>query len=126
MSTTVVSTSVAAVMVSVVAGVSAMVVASDAQMIVIIGDMSCGTPRDQSFVQAAVRVLSPAAWGDTYVALVGGNLAMLGAALLLQVNNLNNAPYQTMQGDAFTGGSYAPERYTTYGRQVLLGLNYKL
>lgn len=49
-----------------------------------------------------------------------------GAALLLQVNNLNNAPYQTMQGDAFTGGSYAPERYTTYGRQVLLGLNYKL
>ena len=85
MSTTVVSTSVAAVMVSVVAGVSAMVVASDAQMIVIIGAMSCGTPRDQSFVQAAVRVLSPAAWGDTYVALVGGNLAMLGAALLLHL-----------------------------------------
>ena len=49
-----------------------------------------------------------------------------GAALLLQVNNVKNAPYQTMQGDAFTGGSYAPERYTTYGRQVLLGLNYKL
>ncbi len=49
-----------------------------------------------------------------------------GAALLLQVNNVNNAPYQTMQGDAFTGGSYAPERYTTYGRQVLLGLNYKM
>lgn len=49
-----------------------------------------------------------------------------GAALLLQINNVKNAPYQTMQGDAFTGGSYAPERYTTYGRQVLLGLNYKL
>ena len=49
-----------------------------------------------------------------------------GAALLLQVNNVQNTPYQTMQGDAFTGGSYAPERYTTYGRQVLLGLNYKL
>ena len=49
-----------------------------------------------------------------------------GAALLLQVNNVRNAPYQTMQGDPFTGGSYAPERYTTYGRQVLLGLNYKL
>ena len=49
-----------------------------------------------------------------------------GAALLLQVNNVKNAPYQTMQGDAFTGGSYAPERYTTYGRQILLGVNYKL
>jgi iron complex outermembrane receptor protein len=49
-----------------------------------------------------------------------------GAALLLQVNNVKNAPYQTMQGDAFTGGSYAPERYTTYGRQVLIGLNYKM
>jgi len=42
------------------------------------------------------------------------------------VNNLNNSPYQTRQGSPFSGGSYAPERYTTYGRQLLLGLNYKL
>jgi iron complex outermembrane receptor protein len=52
--------------------------------------------------------------------------AMKGASLLLQVNNLRNSPYQTRQGDAFSGGSYAPERYTTYGRQLLLGLSYKL
>ena len=49
-----------------------------------------------------------------------------GLSLLFQVNNLNNSPYQTRQGDPFSGGSYAPERYTTYGRQFLLGLNYKL
>ncbi|MES2161244.1 MAG: TonB-dependent receptor [Pseudomonadota bacterium] len=49
-----------------------------------------------------------------------------GLSFLFQVNNLNNSPYQTRQGDAFSGGSYAPERYTTYGRQFLLGLNYKL
>jgi iron complex outermembrane receptor protein len=49
-----------------------------------------------------------------------------GLSFLFQVNNLNNSPYQTRQGDPFSGGSYAPERYTTYGRQILLGLNYKL
>jgi iron complex outermembrane receptor protein len=49
-----------------------------------------------------------------------------GLSLLLQVNNLNNSPYQTRQGDPFSGGSYAPERYTTYGRQILLGVSYKL
>jgi iron complex outermembrane receptor protein len=49
-----------------------------------------------------------------------------GLSFLFQVNNLNNSPYQTRQGDPFSGGSYAPERYTTYGRQLLLGLNYKL
>lgn len=52
--------------------------------------------------------------------------AYKGLSFLFQVNNLNNSPYQTRQGDAFSGGSYAPERYTTYGRQILLGLNYKL
>jgi len=52
--------------------------------------------------------------------------AYKGLSFLFQVNNLNNSPYQTRQGDPFSGGSYAPERYTTYGRQILLGLNYKL
>ncbi|MCD2518381.1 TonB-dependent receptor [Massilia sp. G4R7] len=45
---------------------------------------------------------------------------------LLQVNNLGNEPYQTRQGSPFASGAYAPERYTTYGRQVLFGVNYKL
>lgn len=52
--------------------------------------------------------------------------SLKGMSVLLQVNNLGNEPYQTRQGDPFSGGSYAPERYTTYGRQVLLGLSYKL
>lgn len=47
-------------------------------------------------------------------------------SFLLQVNNLGNEPYQTKQGSPFASGAYAPERYTTYGRQILLGLNYKL
>ena len=53
-----------------------------------------------------------------------GPLKNLG--LLLQVNNLGNEPYQTRQGSPFASGAYAPERYTTYGRQVLFGVNYKL
>jgi iron complex outermembrane receptor protein len=52
--------------------------------------------------------------------------AYKGLSFLLQVNNLNNEPYQTRQGDPFASGAYAPERYTTYGRQMLVGLNYKL
>jgi iron complex outermembrane receptor protein len=47
-------------------------------------------------------------------------------SIMVQANNLNNAPYQTIQGSSFSSGAYAPERYTTYGRQVLVGLNYKL
>jgi len=47
-------------------------------------------------------------------------------SVMVQANNLNNAPYQTIQGSTFSSGAYAPERYTTYGRQVLVGLNYKL
>lgn len=47
-------------------------------------------------------------------------------SFMLQVNNLGNEPYQTRQGSPFASGAYAPERYTTYGRTVLLGLNYKL
>lgn len=52
--------------------------------------------------------------------------AYKGLSFLFQINNLNNSPYQTRQGDPFSGGAYAPERYTTYGRQFLLGLNYKM
>ncbi|SDD67146.1 TonB-dependent receptor [Massilia sp. PDC64] len=52
--------------------------------------------------------------------------SLKGLSILLQVNNLNNSPYQTKQGSPFASGAYAPERYTTYGRQVLLGLNYRL
>jgi iron complex outermembrane receptor protein len=52
--------------------------------------------------------------------------AFKNLGLLVQANNLHNQPYQTMQGSTFASGAYAPERYTTYGRQILFGLNYKL
>jgi len=40
------------------------------------------------------------------------------------VNNLTNSPYSTTAGT--TNGVMAPEMYEKYGRQFLLGLNYKL
>jgi iron complex outermembrane receptor protein len=47
-------------------------------------------------------------------------------SFVVQANNLNNQPYQTKQGSPFASGAYAPERYTTYGRTILFGVNYKL
>ncbi|MFD2366268.1 TonB-dependent receptor [Pseudoduganella sp. GCM10020061] len=49
---------------------------------------------------------------------------MKGLSILLQVNNLTNSPYATVNGTA--NGVLAPEAYEKYGRQYLLGLNYKL
>jgi iron complex outermembrane receptor protein len=48
-----------------------------------------------------------------------------GLSVLLQVNNLTNAPYATRQGNGF-GTAVAPLEYNKYGRQTLLGVNYKL
>jgi iron complex outermembrane receptor protein len=50
--------------------------------------------------------------------------ALKGAQILFQVNNLTNSPYTTTNGT--TNGVMAPEMYEKYGRQYLLGLNYKL
>jgi iron complex outermembrane receptor protein len=47
-----------------------------------------------------------------------------GMSLLLQINNLTNSPYRTTNGT--TNGVLAPEMYEQYGRQVLVGVNYKL
>lgn len=46
-----------------------------------------------------------------------------GMSLLLQVNNVTNAPYATVNGKV--NGVLAPEEYNKYGRQYLLGVNYK-
>jgi iron complex outermembrane receptor protein len=53
-----------------------------------------------------------------------------GLGVLLQVNNLTDSPYRTRLGlDA--GGTHTadggtlPETYEEYGRQFLLGLNYR-
>ncbi|MBL0087955.1 MAG: TonB-dependent receptor [Ideonella sp.] len=51
--------------------------------------------------------------------------SLKGLSLLLQVNNLTDAPYVTRQGNGF-GDVIAVERYDTYGRQVMFGINYKL
>ena len=49
-----------------------------------------------------------------------------GLSILFQVNNLTNTPYRTVQDSLFDGGSRQPLEYDLYGRQVLLGLTYKL
>jgi iron complex outermembrane receptor protein len=50
--------------------------------------------------------------------------SLKGMSILLQVNNLTNSPYSTVNGT--TNGVLAPEEYNKYGRQYLFGLNYKL
>ncbi|HJV59908.1 MAG TPA: TonB-dependent receptor, partial [Albitalea sp.] len=49
-----------------------------------------------------------------------------GLSVLLQVNNLTNSGYATQQTNDFPGGVVAPQEYNKYGRQTLLGVNYKL
>ena len=54
--------------------------------------------------------------------------ALKGLSLTLQVNNLRDRPYRTRVGissGASDPNSTLPERYTSYGRQVLLGGTYK-
>lgn len=50
--------------------------------------------------------------------------SLKGWSALFQVNNLTNSPYKTTNGT--TNGVMAPEMYEKYGRQYLLGVNYKL
>lgn len=47
--------------------------------------------------------------------------ALQGLSVLLQVNNVTNEPYREYY--PFSGG--LPQMYNEYGRQVLLGVNYK-
>jgi outer membrane receptor protein involved in Fe transport len=46
----------------------------------------------------------------------------------LQINNLTNSPYKTVQITALPAGGTikTPLEYDTYGRTFLLGVNYKL
>lgn len=50
-----------------------------------------------------------------------------GLGLLLQVNNLTDEPYRTSVsvGNGKNPDNLMPERYTTYGRQIMMGVNYK-
>ena len=51
-----------------------------------------------------------------------------GLSVLLQVNNVNNSPYRTVQIFTAIDGTTAtlPLENDTFGRSILLGLNYKL
>jgi TonB-dependent receptor len=50
-----------------------------------------------------------------------------GLSVLLQVNNLTNSPYQTSQVSNFNVGTVVtPLEYDTFGRTILLGVNYKI
>lgn len=53
---------------------------------------------------------------------------MKGLSFLLQINNLTNSPYKTVQITTLTSGAQfsTPLEYDTYGRTFLLGVNYKL
>jgi len=56
--------------------------------------------------------------------------ALEGLGVLLQVNNLTNSPYRTRLGLDSGGtktadGATLPETYEEYGRQILLGVNYR-
>jgi iron complex outermembrane receptor protein len=48
-----------------------------------------------------------------------------GLQLMLQVVNATNAPDRTVQDGSGFGGVTAPLGYSQYGRQMLLGVNYK-
>jgi iron complex outermembrane receptor protein len=53
--------------------------------------------------------------------------AAKGLSILLQVNNLTNTPYQTSQTSNFNIGPVTtPLEYDTFGRTILLGVNYKI
>ncbi|MBL0123421.1 MAG: TonB-dependent receptor [Betaproteobacteria bacterium] len=50
--------------------------------------------------------------------------SLKGLSVLLQVNNLTNSAYATKLGNGL-GDAIAPAEYNKYGRQYLLGVNYK-
>ena len=62
---------------------------------------------------------------DAQVAYEFRTGGLKGFSVLLQVNNLLDSPYATKQGNGF-GDVVAPLEYNKYGRQVLLGVSYKL
>jgi iron complex outermembrane recepter protein len=60
---------------------------------------------------------------DMQIGYAFGEGSLEGLSLLLQVNNLNNEPYQELFRN--DNGSFAPRMYNEYGRTTLLGASYK-
>jgi len=81
------------------------------------------------FLDNITSLIEPEKQVDLQLGYEFGGGALKGLAVLLQVNNAGNEPYRTRKGidtGSATPDATLPERYTTYGRQVLLGVNYKL
>lgn len=82
----------------------------------------------------AVRGLTEILADDQLDAQIGytfqDSSPLAGFGVLLQVNNLTDSAYRTRLGvdnggPRTAGGSFLPETYERYGRQVLFGMNYR-
>jgi len=83
------------------------------------------TVRNQ-FGDSATAIISSEAIVDAQLGYAFESGPYKGLSLLLQVNNLTDTPYKTSVSSATNGQLILPERYNTYGRQIMFGLNYKL
>jgi len=79
------------------------------------------------FYSEAISNINSERVTDMQVGYSFENGSFKGLGLLLQVNNLTDEPYRTSVsvGNAKNPDNLMPERYTTYGRQILLGASYK-
>lgn len=91
--------------------------------------------------RSAFRAETRGVWVDTAIASIEAEKItdlqlgysfdsgpMKGVSILFQINNLDDTPYRTMSQDdssATDPKRMMPEKYYTYGRQYLLGINYK-
>jgi iron complex outermembrane receptor protein len=82
-----------------------------------------------TFGDAATSAILAETITDMQLGYAFENGRMKGLSILFQVNNVGNEPYRTQVGISVGGANptaLLPERYTTFGREYLLGVNYKL
>ena len=82
-----------------------------------------------TFGDAATSAILAETIADMQLGYAFENGRMKGLSILFQVNNVGNEPYRTQVGVTVGGANptaLLPERYTTFGREYLLGVNYKL
>jgi len=78
------------------------------------------------FGDPALSVIEPEKIVDLQLGYAFETGQFKGLSVLFQVNNLTDEPYRTSVSATDNPNLTLPERYNTYGRQYLLGLNYKL
>ena len=82
-----------------------------------------------TFGDAATSAILAETIADMQLGYAFENGRMKGLSILFQVNNVGNEPYRTQVGVTVGGANptaLLPERYTTFGREYLLGATYKL